>query len=122
MAKIILENMEFYANHGVLQHETELGNTFVVSLVMEVDTAKAGMTDLIDDTVNYQLIYNAIRKQMEIPSRLLEHIGQRIVDKLMNKFPRIQHLSLRLSKLNPPLGGKVERVTIELEQKRKSND
>ncbi len=122
MAKIILENMEFYANHGVLQHEAELGNTFVVSLIMEVDTTRAGASDLIDDTVNYQLIYNAIRKQMEIPSRLLEHIGQRIVDKLMNKFPRIQQLSLRLSKLNPPLGGKVERVTIELEQKRKSTN
>jgi dihydroneopterin aldolase len=118
MAKIILENMEFYANHGVLPHENELGNTFVVSLIMEVDTEKAGNTDMIDDTVNYQLIYNAIRKQMEIPSRLLEHIGQRIVEKLMNKFPRIQHLNLRLSKLNPPLGGKVERVTIELEKKR----
>ena len=120
MAKIILENMEFFANHGVLQHETELGNTFVVSLSMEVDTTKAGASDVIDDTVNYQLIYNAIRKQMEIPSRLLEHIAQRIADKLMNKFPRIQHLSLRLSNLNPPLGGKVERVTIELEKSRHS--
>ena len=118
MGKIVLENMEFYGFHGVLAHEKELGNTFVVTLEMEVDTTKAGMTDHLDDTVNYQLIYNAIRKQMEIPSNLLEHLSHRIADKLMNKFPRIKALTLRLSKLNPPLGGKVERVSIELEERR----
>lgn len=116
MGKIILENMEFYAYHGVLPHESELGNTFVIRLEMEVDTQKAGTTDHLDDTVNYQLIYNAIRKQMDIPSKLLEHAAQRIVDKLINKFPRILHLKLSLSKLNPPLGGKVDRVTVELER------
>ena len=119
MSHLILENMEFYGHHGVLPHETEHGNTFVVTLRMEVDTSKAGLTDVIDDTVNYQLIYNAIRKQMDIPSKLIEHIGQRIVDKLMNKFPRIISLTLRLSKLNPPLGGKVDRVSIELTANRK---
>lgn len=119
MGKIVLENMEFYGFHGVLAHEKELGNTFVVTLEMEVDTTKSGMTDHLDDTVNYQLIYNTIRKQMEIPSKLLEHLSHRITEKLMNKFPRIQSLTLRLSKLNPPLGGKVDRVSIILDEKRK---
>ncbi|MDD3195090.1 MAG: dihydroneopterin aldolase [Paludibacter sp.] len=115
MAHIVLEDMEFFAYHGVMPHETELGNTFVITLDMEVDITKAAASDVLDDTINYQLIYNAIRKQMDIPSKLIEHIGQRIVDKLMNKFPRIKSLTLRLSKLNPPLGGKVDRVTIILE-------
>ncbi len=119
MSKIILENMEFFAYHGVLQHEQELGNTFVISLEMEVDTLKAGASDLLDDTINYQLVYNAVRKQMEIPSKLLEHIGHRITDKLINKFPRINEMTLRLSKLNPPLGGKVDRVSIVIHKSRK---
>jgi dihydroneopterin aldolase len=118
MGKIVLENMEFYGYHGVLAHEKEGGNTFVVNLEMEVDSTKAGMTDHLDDTVNYQLIYNAIRKQMEIPANLLEHLAHRIAEKLMNKFPRIQALTLKLSKLNPPLGGKVEKVSIVLEERR----
>lgn len=118
MAKIILENMEFFAHHGVHPHEREMGNTFIVNVTMEVNTEKAGATDYLDDTVNYQIIYNTIKKQMEIPSNLLEHAVQRLVDKLMNKFPRILHVQVKLSKLNPPLGGKVQQVSVVLEKSR----
>jgi len=55
---------------------------------------------------------------MEIPSKLIEHIGQRILEALFNEFPLLTGLELKLSKLNPPLGGKVDRVTIELTKKR----
>ena len=118
MSKIILENMEFQANHGVLEHEKTLGNTFLVTVEMEVYTDKAGVTDLLEDTINYQLVYQAIKKQIEIPSNLIEHVAHRIVDKLMNKFLKIQALSLTLSKMNPPLGGKVEKVSIQMERMR----
>lgn len=118
MSKIILENMEFHTYHGVMEHEKKLGNTFLVTVVMEINTEKAAFTDHLEDTVNYQLIYQSIKKQMEIPSNLIEHAAQRILNKLMNKFPRIQQLELKLSKMNPPLGGKVEKVTIVMEKTR----
>lgn len=119
MNKIILENMEFHAFHGCLEFEQELGNTFIVSVSMELDTSHAGKTDELDHTLNYQLVYdrnkgsngNAVRK-------LIEHVGQRILDSLFNGFPQINALEVKLSKLNPPLGGKVERVTIELSKRR----
>ena len=115
MAKILLENMEFHAFHGVLEHEKQLGNRFLVTVEMDVDTTEAGRTDDLNDTLNYQLVYDAILEEMRIPSELIEHISQRILDKLMNEFPQIQKLKLKLSKLNPPLGGKVEKVSILLE-------
>ena len=118
MSKIILENMEFQANHGVLEHEKMLGNTFLVTVVMEVHTDKAGITDLLEDTINYQLVYQSIRKQIDIPSNLIEHVAHRIAEKLMNKFMKVQGLKLTLSKMNPPLGGKVEKVSIQIERKR----
>jgi len=118
MSKIILENMEFQANHGVMEHEKILGNTFLVTVEMEVNTEKAGVTDHLEDTVNYQLIYQSIKKQIEIPSNLIEHVAHRIVEKLLNKFMKVQHLTLTLSKLNPPIGGKAEKVTIRLERGR----
>ena len=118
MAKIILENMEFYAHHGLMEHEKTIGNTFLVSLEMEVNTEKAGITDHLEDTINYALVYSAIRKQVEIPSNLIEHVAHRIADKLMNKFLRIQHLTLTLSKMNPSLEGKVEKVSIVIEKTR----
>ena len=116
--KITLENMEFHAFHGCLEHEQTLGNTFIVSVCMELDTTKPGKTDELDDTLNYQLVYDVIKGQMDMPSKLIEHVGQRILDNLMTDFPQIHNLSVKLSKLNPPLGGKVDRVTIELNRKR----
>ena len=119
MNKITLENMEFHAFHGCLEFEQELGNTFIVSVTVELDTTHAGKTDELEHTLNYQLVYDAIKEQMEIPSKLIEYAGQRIMDTLLEDFPQIHSLDVKLSKLNPPLGGKVERVTIELSKSKK---
>ena len=118
MSKIILENMEFHAFHGFLEHENQLGNTFLVTISMGIDTEKAGKTDELHDTLNYQSVYNVVKKEMKTASKLIEHIGQRILDSVFHEFPQIQELEVKLSKLNPPLGGKVERVSIELNKKR----
>jgi len=118
MSKISLENMEFHAYHGCLEHERELGNTFIVSVTMELDTTHAGKTDELEHTLNYQIVYDVVEGQMNIPSKLIEHVGQRILDSIFNDFPQIQELEIKLSKLNPPLGGKVEKVTIQLSKKR----
>jgi dihydroneopterin aldolase len=118
MSKISLENMEFHAFHGCLEHEQTLGNTFIVNLTLELDTKHAGETDNLEHTLNYQLVYNVVKEQMEIPSKLIEHVGQRILDSVMRNFSQIEALDVRLSKLNPPLGGKVESVSIELSEKR----
>ena len=118
MSLITLENMEFHAFHGCLEHEQQLGNTFIVTVGMELDTSLAGATDELAHTLNYQLVYDVVKTRMEIPSKLIEHIGQRILEALFNEFPLLTGLELKLSKLNPPLGGKVDRVTIELTKKR----
>jgi len=118
MSKITLDNMEFHAFHGCMEHEQMLGNTFIVSISMMIDTQLAGQTDELEHTLNYQLVYDVVKEQMEIPSKLIEHAGQRIVDKIMNKFPQIQALEVCLSKLHPPLGGKVNKVTIDIKAAR----
>ena len=118
MSKITLENMEFHAYHGCLEHEKKLGNTFRVTLSMELDTSIAGRTDKLDETLNYQLVYDVVKREMEIPSQLIEHAAQRIIEAVFGRFTQIQMLKVQLSKMNPPLGGKVECVTIEIEKKR----
>ena len=115
---VFLENMEFHSFHGCLEFEQKLGNTFLVSVGMELDTSLPGKTDELEHTLNYQLVYDVVKREMEIPSKLIEHVGQRILDSIFNQFPQIQALEVKLSKLAPPLGGKVERVTIELHKKR----
>lgn len=118
MSKIYLENMEFHAFHGCLEHEQKLGNTFIVTLGFEMNTEHAELTDELDDTLNYQWIYDAVKQEMEIPSKLIEHLVRRIADSVFDKFNNINSLNVKLSKLNPPLGGKVEKVTIEYSKTR----
>jgi len=118
MSKIILENMEFHARHGVLSHEKQFGNTFVVNLELDVNTDLAQLSDRLEDTLNYQQLYDIVADQMEKPSNLLEHAAHTTATRLMNQFPTINYLKIRISKLNPPLGGKVGSVSVEKEVKR----
>lgn len=118
MSKITLKNMEFYAYHGCLKHEKTLGNTFLVTLSFDSDTAKAEQSDCLEDTLNYQLIYDTIQHIVSVPVNLIEHLGNNIADTIMKNFPTINRLQLTLSKLNPPLGAKVESVSIEIEKER----
>lgn len=119
MSKIILEKMQFYAYHGCFAEEQLVGTNFEITLAVEVDTTKASKTDALEDALNYQEIYTTVKAEMSIKSKLIEHVGQRIVDKLLNTYPQIQEVELSLSKLNPPLGGQLERVSIQLAERRK---
>jgi dihydroneopterin aldolase len=110
--------MEFHAFHGCLSHEKELGNTFRVTLSISIDTARAGSTDNLADTLNYQKVYDVVKHEMDIASNLIEHVAQRIADAVMGQFAEIDEIKLLLSKKNPPLGGKVESVSIEIHKKR----
>ena len=114
MATITLNSMEFHAYHGCLKHERKYGNTFIVTVSMTLDTTKPGASDRLADTLDYQAVYDTVKAEMEQPARLVEHAAQRILDALNRNFPQVTQFTVRLSKLNPPLGGKVADVTIEV--------
>ncbi len=116
MGRILLENMEFFAYHGCFTEEHIIGNRFLLNLEIELDTARAEVSDHLRDTVNYQAVYQLVAAQMKEKSHLLEHICRRIMDVLFDAFPAITHIKARISKMNPPLGGKMESVSVELER------
>ena len=114
MGKITISNMEFYAYHGCYREERIVGNRFLVDLDIETSLEKASKSDNINDTLNYQTAYEIISEQMKIKSHLLEHVASRILDNLFNEFPQIDKASVRVSKMNPPMGGQIERVSVTL--------
>lgn len=115
MADIIeLEGLEFYAYHGHYDFEKQVGARFMVSATIQTDCTKAGKTDKLEDALNYQKIYDIIREEMEIPSALLEHVCTRILDHIYRSFPTIEKASIKLSKMNPPMGGEIEKVSVRL--------
>jgi len=118
MEEILLEKMRFYAYHGFYVEEQRIGNNFVVDLKIVLPFGDVVKTDQLSDTLNYEAVYLLVKEQMMIPSKLLEHLADRILNKLMETFVSIQALEIRLSKLSPPLGGEIEKVTIVLSKKR----
>ncbi|BDX37339.1 7,8-dihydroneopterin aldolase [Tenuifilaceae bacterium CYCD] len=114
MAIIKIENMEFYAYHGCFQEEQVVGNQFLVNILVEVDTQLAQQSDKLHDTVNYQVIYNLVKEEMKVKSKLLEHVSERIVTSVHLNFPEIKRIEVKVSKMNPPMGGKIERVSVTL--------
>ena len=114
MSKITIENMEFYAYHGHFEEEQKIGTWFSLDLTMEVDTSKAELTDELEDTVDYSAVYQVVKEQMMIPSKLLEHVGRRILHAVKERFPDVTDAQLKIRKMNPPLGGKMDFVSLEL--------
>ena len=114
MGLIRIEDMEFYAFHGHYKEEQIVGNHFIVDVEIDTDTDKAGTSDDLRDTLNYQKAYLIIKREMETTSNLLEHIATRILDALYNELNGIDRATVKVSKMNPVMGGRIGRVSVEI--------
>lgn len=119
MGKIKIEEMEFYAFHGHYQEEQIVGNRFLVDLELKTDLLKPARSDQLRDAVNYQHAYQIVKNEMRrTNSKLLENIGKRILDALFAEMEGIQKATIRIRKLNPPMGGPIRSVGIKMSRKR----
>jgi dihydroneopterin aldolase len=116
--RIALEGLEFHAFHGVYPHERESGNYFEVDVVVEADFLNAAASDDIDQTVNYESVYSVVKEEMEKPSKLLETVAEKIIADLFAKFKAITQVELKISKLNPPIGGKCKKASVSISRNR----
>jgi len=114
MSLISLEGMEFYSHHGCYKEEQIIGTRFIVDCYFEVDTREAEKSDDLSKTVNYQRVYELLKAEMDQKSKLLEHVARRILEKIIDTFPEIEVAEIKICKLNPPVGGKVDSVCITL--------
>jgi dihydroneopterin aldolase len=115
MSVISIEGMEFFAYHGCFKEEQVIGTKFRVDLFLEVNTTLAEKTDHLEDTVNYLAVYQAVKDEMSIKSKLLEHVSRRILTRIKKDFPAVTKARIKMRKINPPLGGKIDFVSVELE-------
>jgi len=115
MSVISIEGMEFFAYHGCFKEEQIIGTKFNVDLFLEADTSVAELSDNLSDTVNYLAVYQSVKDEMNTKSKLLEHVARRILNRVKQDFPTVIHARIKIKKLNPPLGGKMDFVSLELE-------
>jgi len=115
--KISLEGLEFHAFHGVYPHERESGNWFEVDISVEAYIAE-GIGDDLSKTVNYETLYRLVKEEMEKPSKLLETVAERIVEKILQDLAAVLLVELKIAKLNPPIGGKCKKASLSVSKKR----
>ncbi len=108
IGQVELVNMEFYAYHGCFKEEQIIGNKFLVTYSAKTNIEAAAQSDNLADALNYQELYSVIREEMMVTSKLLEHVAYRIHSKCASKFSSIISAKIEISKLNPPIGGRVE--------------
>ncbi len=118
MGTIKLRNIRVYAYHGCLIEEGKIGSDYSVDLEIKTDLRVSSFSDDLKDTVDYVLLNQIVVDQMAIRSHLLEHVARRIVDEALKQAPSISKIKVAVSKINPPIGGDVEAVTIEIEEYR----
>jgi dihydroneopterin aldolase len=106
--------MEFFAPHGCFEEERATGAYFSVDATIETNLLPAAHSDDLSDTINYQRLYDMVKREMQIPSNLLEHVAGRMLQALYAEFHTIEHATVTIRKYNPPLGGKVGHASVTL--------
>ena len=118
MGTIKLKNIRTFSYHGCLIEEGKIGSDYSVDLEVKTDLRKSCLSDDLKDTVDYVLLNQIVVEEMEIRAHLLEHVAYRIIKRIFNEIPSVSRILIGVSKLNPPIGGDVESVTIEIEEYR----
>ena len=118
MGIIKLKNIRTYSYHGCLIEEGKIGSDYAVDLEVKTDLRKSAISDDLKDTVDYVLLNRIVVEEMDVRANLLEHVAHRIIKRIFDEVAAISRITLAVSKLNPPIGGDVEAVTIEMEEYR----
>lgn len=118
MGVIKLKNIRTFSYHGCLLEESKIGSDYSVDLEIKTDLRKSRHSDELDDTVDYVHLNKIVVEEMAIRSKLLEHIAERIIKRIFEEIPAVSRIVVAVSKLNPPIGGDVEAVTVQIEEYR----
>ncbi len=119
MGIIKVENIRVFAHHGCLEEETKIGSDYRVDLNVKANLQISAKSDALEDTVDYVFLNKVVREEMAVPSKLLETVAKRILNRILQEDVMVQKATVNISKLNPPIGGDVESVTIKMTNKRK---
>ncbi len=118
MGIIRVEDIRCYAFHGCMEEEGVIGTNFSVNVEVEADLSVSAKTDDLSETIDYVTVSKIVQDEMALRSKLIEHVGQRILDRLMREFPSVQRSKVLVVKHNAPIQGDVKRVSVELEAQR----
>ena len=117
---IRLHNAVFYAYHGVLTDEQNLGGKFEVDVDLHCDLARGAESDHLQDTVNYERVYDCIRT-LVLDKRhfLLESLAISIGKGILKNFSKVNSVTVRVRKPGAPVRGVIDYIEVELTETRR---
>lgn len=115
---VALRGLVFFAYHGYYPEERKIGNRYGADIYVRTNLQQAGIHDRLGDTINYETLYAIAKEEMEKPAQLLEHLGERIVQQIFNRFSGASQVKVVIRKYNPPIGGICHAAEIVLRRKR----
>nr|WP_288837601.1 dihydroneopterin aldolase [uncultured Flavobacterium sp.] len=118
METIKLKNIRTFSYHGCLVEEGKIGSEYTVNIEIKANLQQSTQSDELADTVDYVHLNRIIVEEMAIRSKLLEHVAKRINKRVLAELPMVMKTIVEVSKINPPIGGDVESVTLILEESR----
>jgi len=118
LGTIKVKNIRVYAYHGCLLEEGKIGSDYRVDLSVKANLKKSAKTDELEDTVDYVHLNRIIKEEMAIRTKLLETVADKILDRILFEISLVSSVKVKVSKLNPPIGGNVEMVSIVMKRKR----
>ncbi len=118
MGSIKLKNIRTFSYHGCLAEEAKIGSEYSVDLEIKTDLRKSAISDKLEDTVDYVYLNRVVKEEMDIRSNLLEHVAHRIIQRIFKELPQVSRIVLSVSKINPPIEGDVEAVSVVMEEYR----
>jgi len=119
MGIIRINTIRVYAHHGCLEEEEVVGSAYEVDIEIEADLQKPSVSDHLSETVDYVYLHHLVVEEMKIRSKLLEHVGLRIIRRALEEIPMIGAVTVTVSKINPPIGGDVDSVSVQLREQRR---
>lgn len=118
MGTIKISNIRVYAYHGCLVEEGKIGSNYRIDLSVKADLQPSSKSDHLADTVDYVHLNTIVKEEMAVRTKLLETVASLILDRILLEIPLVKKAKIKVSKLNPPIGGNVEMVSIIMERKR----
>ena len=119
--RIILKGIQFYGYHGVPEAEQATGHRYEVDLVMETEVAAAAAADEVALTVDYGAVaQEVLALGTGRQFRLIETLATRIAEQILASQPRVEAVTVRVKKLQPPIPGVVEYAAVEVSRRREA--
>jgi 7,8-dihydroneopterin aldolase/epimerase/oxygenase len=116
---IFIKGLVIHARHGVMDHETEVGQRFVVDLELLSDLTESSRSDHLSDTVSYaSVVTTAVAAFKNTNYKLLERAAGAVADAILAAFPRIRSVKVTVHKPHAPIAAIFEDVGVVLTRSR----